>query len=92
MFRVWAKIVKENRLQKDMVIENSSAVQSRTAKVMDALEKVCNTFDLSHPIWLDNNISDFKRLAKTRFTADNFVETIPFDYLEFQIIEEDHSF
>ena len=30
-----------------------------------------------------------KRHAKARFTQDNFIETIDFDYLEIQIIEED---
>jgi hypothetical protein len=46
-------------------------------------------FDLSVPIWLDSNIADFKRNAKTRFRQDSFVESIPFDYLEFHVIEED---
>ena len=40
-------------------------------------------------IWLDSNISDFKRHGKTRFTKDNFVEDIDFDFLEMHIIEED---
>jgi len=35
------------------------------------------------------NIADFKRHNKTRFTQDSFVESIDFDYLEIQIIEED---
>ena len=45
--------------------------------------------DLGTPIWLDMNIADFKRHNKTRFTQDSFVESIDFDYLEIQIIEED---
>ena len=46
-------------------------------------------FDLGKPIWLDSNVSDFKRHGKTRFTKDNFVEDIDFDFLEMHIIEED---
>ena len=34
-------------------------------------------------------IKEFQRVAKTRFRQDSFLETIPFDYLEFQVIEED---
>lgn len=45
-------------------------------------------FDLEKPIWLDSNISEFKKVAKTRFGADNFIESIDFDYLEVHIIEE----
>ena len=32
---------------------------------------------------------EFKNGAKTRFTKDNFIEEIEFDYLEMNIIEED---
>ena len=39
-------------------------------------------------IWLDSNIQDFQLHAKTRFNQDNFIEQIPFDYLEIHIIEE----
>ena len=49
---------------------------TRTHKVFRALEQVCEEFDLSNPIWLDTNINEFKRIARTRFTADSFVESI----------------
>ena len=45
-------------------------------------------FDLSKPIWLDSTIAEFKRHAKARFYQDNFVDSIDFDYLEIQVIEE----
>ena len=41
------------------------------------------------PIKLIKLMADFKRHNKTRFTQDSFVESIDFDYLEIQIIEED---
>lgn len=62
---------------------------TRTHKVFRALDEVCLRFDLGKPIWLDSNIREFQRHAKTRFRQDSFIEQIPFDYLEFQIIEED---
>ena len=46
-------------------------------------------FDLQEPIWLDKNIAEFKRIDKTRFYQDNFIESIAFDFLEIQVIEED---
>lgn len=86
--RIWAKEFAENRLIKDIVITDNSD-DTRTHKVFHALDEVCREFDLSTPIWLDATIADFKRNAKTRFTQDCFIEGIPFDYLEFQVIEED---
>lgn len=88
MFRIWAKIFKDTHLIADMVVCDSSEL-NRTKKIFNALDKVCNDFDLSVPIWLDKNIKDFKRNSKTRFTKDNFVEQIDFDYLELHVIEND---
>ncbi len=88
MFRLWAKIIKDNHLLKDTVICDDSE-DTRTHKVLHAIEEACYEFDLGKPIWLDSTISEFKRHDKARFTADNFIESIEFDYMEIQIIEED---
>ena len=87
MFRLWGKIWKENHLIKDTVICDESD-DTRTHKIFHALDAICYEFDLSKPIWLDSNIEEFKKRAKTRFSQDNFVDSIDFDYLEIQIIEE----
>lgn len=88
MFRVWAKIFKDNHMIKDIVIKNSDSEMTRTKKIFAALDDVCMKFDLGKPIWLDSNISEFKKVSKTRFNADNFIESIDFDYLELHVIEE----
>lgn len=88
MFRLWARTFKDNRMLRDTVICNDSA-DTRTHKIFEALEQVCYEFDLGKPIWLASTIADFKKHNKTRFTADSFIETIDFDYLEIQVIEED---
>ncbi len=89
MFRMWAKILKENRMVKDIVICNDTPDLNRTKKVFLAMDEICYEFDLSKPLWLDATISDFKKHDKTRFTKDNFIDTIEFDYLEIHVIEED---
>lgn len=88
MFRLWARIFQDNHMLQDTVICDERN-ETRTHKVFDSLEAVCYQFDLSKPIWLDANIADFKKHDKTRFTSDNFVEDIGFDYLEIHVIEED---
>lgn len=88
MFRIWAKEWKNTHLIKDVVICNDDDNMSRTQKVFDAVDKICIEFDLSKPIWLESNIDEFKRLDKTRFTKDNFIDSIEFDYLEIHVIEE----
>lgn len=88
MFRLWAKEFKNNRMLKDTVICDDSQ-DTRTHKIFRALDEICYQFDLGKPIWLDASIAEFKRHDKVRFTQDNFMEPIEFDYLEIHVIEED---
>ena len=88
MFRLWAKEFKDNRMLKDTCITDDS-IDTRTHKIFRALDTVCYEFDLGKPIWLDATIDEFKRHSKARFTQDNFIEAIEFDYLEIHVIEED---
>ncbi len=88
--RIWGKIMKDNRLVKDTVVSIYDDTMSRTKKVYKALDEMCYEFDLSKPIWLEVNKEDFIRHARTKFTKDSFIEEISFDYLDFQVIEEDY--
>lgn len=89
MFRLWAKMIKDNRLLRDMVVEDDSTNRTRTKKIFHALDEICHEFDLSKPMWLEVTIKDFKKHDKARFYQDNFVDHIDFDYLEIHVIEED---
>ena len=86
--RIWIKEFKDNRMLRDMVSENYEN-DTRTHKVFNAIDEVCREFDLSKPIWLDKNIKEFQNHSRTKFYQDSFIEEIPFDYLDFQVIEED---
>ena len=87
--RVWVKVFDDNaRMLQSETIEDDSE-DTRTHKIFKALEEACYRLDLGKPIWLDSNVQEFKRMAKTRFYQDNFVEEIDFDYLELQILDED---
>ena len=89
MFRLWAKIIDAGKIVKNMTIENSDSSLNRTKKIFHAIDEACYAYDLSKPLWLDKNISEFKKNSKTRFTKDNFVDEIDFDFLEVEVIEED---
>lgn len=89
MFRLWGKLYANNHLLADSVVVNDDPAMTRTKKIFAAVETLCHDFDLSQPIWLDANIEEFKRISKTRFRKDSFIDDIDFDYLEIQVIEED---
>ena len=56
MFRLWAKIIKDNHLLKDTVICDDSE-DTRTHKVFHAIEEACYEFDLGK-----QNLRDMTRL------------------------------
>lgn len=86
--RIWFKIWKDAHLISDVTVENLED-DTRTHKIFKSLEQACNELDLGQPVWLDKNVSEFQKNSKTRFSADNFVEEIEFDYLELHVLEED---
>lgn len=88
MFRMWGKIWKDNHMLRDTVICDDSD-QKRTQKVFAAIDEIIYQFDLGKPIWLDKTVREFQQHSRARFDQDSFVEEIPFDYLEIQMIEED---
>lgn len=86
--RIWFKMFHDTHMLASETIEDYSE-ETRTHKIFRGIEEACNRLDLGKPIWLDANIAEFKRLAKTRFYQDSFIEEIDFDYLEMDVIEED---
>ena len=87
MFRLMGCIYKDAHIYKSTVICDESA-STRTHKIFSGLYFICLEFDLEKPIWLESNITDFQRHSKTRFTQDNFIEELDFDYLSIEVIEE----
>ncbi|MCR4715961.1 MAG: hypothetical protein K5656_02165 [Lachnospiraceae bacterium] len=88
--KIWGKLMKNNRLLKDYTAEVYDQELNRTRKVYKSLEMICHEFDIAQPIWLELNKKQFICHNKTRFNKDSFLEDIEFDYLEFQVIEEDY--
>ena len=86
MFRLWARMIKDNHLVKDTVVTRED--DTRTHRVFGAVDEICMKWNLERPIWLDKNVAEFKKQAKTRFYADSFFEKPEFDYLEIRILEE----
>ncbi|MDD6351965.1 MAG: hypothetical protein PUG16_06175 [Lachnospiraceae bacterium] len=86
--RIWFKEWKDNHMVRDLTVDIGGD-DTRTHKIFQAVDQMCLEFDLAHPIWLDQNIREFQKRSRTRFTADCFQDEIDFDYLEIQVLEED---
>lgn len=87
MFRLWGKMMKENRMLRDIVISNGDYTMSRTAMVFDAIDQICYAFDLGHPVWLIRR-SRSSNATIRRVLPRTTLSSIDFDYLEIQVLEE----
>lgn len=88
MFRVWCKIVKNQKAINDKVVSNNQNKQHILLKLDAALDDVCLEFDLAKPLWFDSNYKEVHLFKKATFNKDHFMEPIHFDYLELEIIED----
>lgn len=88
MFKLWVRTFHKTHVIKSICIEDPSK-DTRTTKIYRALDKACHELDVGVPFWLESDKANFKRFAKVRFRQNNFIESIDFDYLEIQVIEED---
>jgi len=91
MFRIWGKLMKNNRFLNEMVAEIDNTSLTREEKIEEALDQFTMAFDLQKPMWFDKNTKDMKKFSRTQFFDDQFIESITFDYLEIEIIEEDRN-
>jgi hypothetical protein len=88
MFRIWGKIIKHNKFLKEQVVEIDNNATNSQDKIQAALEIICHDFDLEKPMWFDKNTKELEQISKTTFRADQFIESIWFDYLEIEILDD----
>jgi len=88
MFRLWGKLMKHNKFLEEKVIAIDNNSLNINNKIQAALEIICHDFDLEKPMWFDKNTKELKQISKTSFHEDQFIESIWFDYLEIEIIDD----
>jgi hypothetical protein len=89
MYRLWGKIMKNNDMKDDHVFEIDNPKLRKDEKLKESIEGLCHHFDLQRPMWFSDNEKDMKQFNKTQFLDHHFIESINFDYLEIEIIEDD---
>lgn len=90
MFRLWGKIINNNKIVKEHIFElnTSNLTLTLEEKIENGLEELCYKFDIERPMWFSDNNNDIDLIAKTTFKNQNFIETISFDHFEIEIIED----
>ena len=80
MFRIWAKIMKEGKIQKQFVYENDEE-KLTYSHFLQYLFDICRELDEPTPVLLKTHILNFGKFNHVRFYPRDFVEPVDFDYL-----------
>lgn len=82
MKRIWGIIRKKDRIAADAVAELPEA------ELDGALDGLCKRLDIPRPVVLKKHRAEFERFARTRFSPDDFIESIGFDWFEIEILRD----
>lgn len=88
MLRVWAIIRRDNKIIQDMVSEYLEDDLSEIEQFHQCIHEICYEFDLQRPMWLPKNQREYEEYRRVVLNQDNFIESISFDALELEILEE----
>ena len=83
MVRIWAKIVKEEKILRDMIFEDFTTFNPDN--FYDYIATICENLDISTPVILSKHIFHYVNFNNATFFPNDFPEEIEFDKF---VIEE----
>jgi len=85
MNKLWAKIIKNDKIKKDYVLPISSF---NSKNLYDYLKQICYELKIETPIVLTKHTSQMEEYGMTKFSKDDFVDYIDFDSLILNYLEQ----
>ena len=79
MTKIWAKTIKDEKIQRQLVYENEEKLTY--SHFLDYLFVICHEMDIATPVLLKTHIFNFAKFNHVRFLPRDFVEGVDFDYL-----------
>ena len=78
MFKIWAKILREDKIEKQLVYEGESFAYSEFFRY---LAEICDRLDVPTPVLLKAHIFNYAKFRHVVFRPRDFLEPPPFDKL-----------
>jgi hypothetical protein len=79
MFRIWAKVMKEDHIVKQY--DYNREEKFTYANFFRYLSEICDTLDVPTPVLLKTHIFNYAKFNRVVFRPSDFMETPPFDKL-----------
>lgn len=80
MAKIWGILRQKEKIALDMVVELTEP------DLDEALDTLCHRLDIPRPVALRKHREEFARFFRTRFTKDDFVESLPYTGFEVELL------
>lgn len=77
MVRLWGKLLKDERVAKDFMLEKTDKFS--IVSFVDYVEDICYELDIPTPVILKYHIKNFFEFNNAKFTPRDFLEECHFD-------------
>lgn len=86
--RIWAKVLTDHKIVKEVVGEFSSPRPSSLAEWAPFVHELCQQLDLSRPVLLMKHFNDLRSFSRVVFHKSDFMEPVDFDLFEIEVLSE----
>ena len=84
--KFFGRIMKERFVIFETMTEDFESQKPLVDRLELCLRIICKEFDVSVPLWLDRNTSEFACFRRTNFTPEQFIDQVKFDRLEIEVV------
>ncbi|MBO5068625.1 MAG: hypothetical protein J6C62_09580 [Clostridia bacterium] len=77
MIRIWAKVMKKDKILRQCMFEKEGAIDY--SEFFDYLREICETLDIATPVLIKTHLFNYAKYNNVRFNQSDFVEPISFD-------------
>ena len=86
--KIWAKCLREQKIQKDVVQEFAPARPSELSGWSEVLVALCRPLDLARPVLMQKHVRELAQFSRTVVYPQDFMESVDFDRFEIEIFPE----
>ena len=85
MVRIWGVLKNRDRILQDTVATFDG---SDLPELQDVVDTLCQLLDIPRPVLLSKHEKEYQNFARTRFSADDFIESVSFKQFELEFLKD----
>lgn len=83
--KILGKLIKGTAIVGEKVVEKEDENASFRELLEANLISLCKELDISVPLWLKRNTTEFVKFRKTSFTTEQFIDSVKFDRFDIKL-------